>query len=90
MNPGARLQQNVFYFGRPNKPPRVVLFGPYLYVHAPGVQLPRGVESISEEERRAKHLGALHARVRLADDPSLQLVRKIARQLAPITGRKKP
>lgn len=87
MNPRAGLDCNVFYFGKMDEPPRIVLFGPYLYVHAPGTKLPSGIEHVNEKLRRSKHLGALHARIRIPDDPSLKLVTAVAKHLAAVVAK---
>lgn len=80
MNPKSGLKKNAFFFAPWNGPPRAVIFGPWLYVHAPGLKA-NELEPVSEDERRAKHLGALHARLRLLDDVSVELVSDIARRI---------
>jgi hypothetical protein len=79
-NPGAHLRSNVFFFGDSEGPPRAVIFGRWLYVHAPDYNLPRGFKSISDEVRREKHLGQLHARVSLQRS-TLPLIAELAQIL---------
>lgn len=82
MNPRDSLPANVFYFGERNAPPRIVILGPWAYVHAPGSRLPAGFEDFPETERKRKHLGALHARVLLESDRAVRLVRTLAEKLS--------
>jgi len=77
MNPAARLKANAFYFGSDGEPPRAVILGPWLYIHAPGAALPSSVETITGDTRRQKHLGALHARVPLTSRDHLKLVDQV-------------
>ena len=80
VNQGAHLRSNVFFFGNSEGPPRAVIFGRWVYVHAPDCDLPKGFKSISEEVRRKKHLGKLHARVCLQRN-TLPLVAELAQTL---------
>lgn len=80
-NPGARLEFNVFHFGAPNEPPRAIIKDRWLYIHAPGVVLPGEVAVVSENERRMKHLGSLHARVSLRNEADLTTVRMVIERL---------
>jgi len=48
MNPGAELLANAFYFDAPGQAPRIVLFGPWVYVHAPGASIPTDFEQLPE------------------------------------------
>ena len=80
MNPGAMLRSNVFFFGAKGQPPRMVIFGRWLYIHAPACRLPRGAEPVNEHTRRSKHLGQLHARIRL-ERGALPVVAAIAHKL---------
>lgn len=77
MNPGARITKNSFTFGTGGARRRVVLFGPWLYVRAPEHLLPSGVEKMSVDERRRRHLGALAARIRATEPSNLELVRRL-------------
>jgi hypothetical protein len=77
MNPGAKLRHNSFEFRRVAGPARAVILGPWLYVRAPGMNLPRAFQKITEEMRREKHLGALEGRLRLTNSGSLAAVREI-------------
>lgn len=81
MNPAANLAANAFFFGEHGQAPRIVIFGPWAYVHAPGLRVSDGVEHISEELRARKHLGALHARVLLASPQALATLRRVAKSL---------
>lgn len=81
MNPAAKIRANAFYFGEPDAPPRIVIFGPWAYVHAPGVKLPPDVEELTESYRASKHLGALHARVRIDSESALEVLRRTAERL---------
>lgn len=80
VNPGAHLRSNVFFFGDSGVPPRAVIFGRWLYVHAPDCTLPKGFKSISGEVRRKKHLGQLHARLCLQRN-TLPVVAELAGML---------
>lgn len=80
-NPKLKIKFNVFYFGIPNDTSRVIIWGPWLYVHAPTVKLPKAVIPISEETRREKHLGNLHSRLLLTTPNSLNVVREIVKIL---------
>jgi hypothetical protein len=77
MNPLCRLKANAFYFGEPGEAPRAVIMGPWLYVHAPDAELPPGVEAVSDAFRRRKHLGALHARLRVTDSRSAAVLPRL-------------
>lgn len=68
MNPKLQLKVNAFFFGAPDRVPRAVIIGPWLYIHSPGLAFPAGVEQVSAETSERKHLGGLHARVRLTDE----------------------
>ncbi len=81
MNPAANLAANAFFFGEHGRAPRIVIFGPWAYVHAPGLRVSDGVEHLSEELRARKHLGALHARVLLDSPQALVTLRRIAKSL---------
>jgi hypothetical protein len=87
MNPAANIRANAFYFGEVGEPPRVVLWGPWAYIHAPGVRLPKGVQRIAEQERKDRHLGALHARVRLKDPKGLPMLAALVDELRSATHR---
>ena len=80
-NPGASISKNVFYFARSLYPARVVLWGPYLYVEAPGVRLPSEFEVVDEEYRKRLRIGALHFRLRLTNPGSLRAVEELVRKL---------
>ena len=81
MNPAAKLTANAFYFGEHGRAPRIVIFGPWAYVHAFGHKTMEGVEQLSEELRVRRHLGALHARVLLDSPEALRILRSVARSL---------
>lgn len=81
MNPAAKLRANVFFFGVHGQPPRVVIFGPWAYVHAPAAKLPKGVEHLPDDLRGRKHLGALHARLLLDSSKALVILRRIVKSL---------
>jgi hypothetical protein len=81
MNPAAKLRANAFFFGATDRPPRVVIFGPWIYVHAPGVKLPAGIERLTEEFRLRKHLGALHARISLDSPEAIETLKRTAKAL---------
>jgi hypothetical protein len=81
MNPAAKLRTNAFFFGAANRPPRVVIFGPWVYVHAPGVKLPAGIERLTEEFRLRKHLGALHARISLDSPEAIETLKRTVKAL---------
>lgn len=79
MNPAAQIKANAFYFREPNTPPRAIIYGTWLYVHAPGVKLPAGVLQVSADERKRHHLGALHARIPLRVEGDLAILRMVIR-----------
>lgn len=81
MNPAADLVANVFFFGKHGRAPRIVIFGPWAYVHATGLDVFEGVEHLSEEFRAQKHLGALHARIFLGSSQALVTLQRVARSL---------
>jgi hypothetical protein len=81
MNPAAKLRANAFFFGARDRPPRVVIFGPWVYVHAPGAKLPPGVERLTEEFRLQKHLGALHARISLDSPEVIETLKRTVKAL---------
>jgi hypothetical protein len=81
MNPAAKLRSNAFFFGAAGRPPRVVIFGPWVYVHAPGAKLPPGVERLTEEFRLQKHLGALHARISLDSPEAIETLKRTVKAL---------
>jgi hypothetical protein len=58
-----------------------VIFGPWVYVHAPGVKLPAGIERLTEEFRLRKHLGALHARISLDAPEAIETLRRTVKAL---------
>lgn len=82
MNPRDDLPANVFYFGERNAPPRIVLLGPWAYVHAPGAKLPSAFEDFPHALRKQRHLGALHARLLLESDRAIRLLRTLAEKLS--------
>ena len=88
MNPAAQIKANAFYFREPNAPPRAIIYGTWLYVHAPGVKLPPEVLQVSEDERKQRHLGSLHSRIPLRREGDLAVLRKVIRavQAAAQTG----
>lgn len=77
MNPAATHSFNTFYFGKPNYVARAIIFGPWLYIHAPNFKLPREVILISEKERRRKHLGKLTAKVLLTSGDPLRVIERV-------------
>lgn len=81
MNPGAKLEYNAFEFNRSGGTTRAVIMGPWLYVHAPGIRLPRAVNEVTEEMRKEKHLGALNGRMRLTENGSLEALHKVIEAL---------
>lgn len=81
MNPAANLAANAFFFGDHGQAPRIILFGPWAYVHARGLRVTDGVELISEELRARKHLEALYARVLLDSPQALATLRHLAKSL---------
>jgi hypothetical protein len=80
-NPRLGLRHNVFYFGELMRPPRAVIIGSYLYVQAPGVPLPAGVEPFSERERARTHLGTLHGRLLLTEPRAPEILSRLVRAL---------
>ena len=81
MNPAAKLRANAFFFGAMDRPPRAVIFGPWVYVHAPGAKLPPGVERLTEEFRLQKHLGTLHARISLDSPEAIETLERTVKAL---------
>lgn len=77
MNPAATHKLNSFLFGSPNQIARAIIFGPWLYIHAPQVKLPKGVVLLSEEEIKQRHLGRLTAKVLLTERDSIQIVENL-------------
>ena len=88
MNPAARLKVNAFYFEKLGQPPRIVVLGPWAYIHAPGVPLPHEAESLSAERRSQRHLGALHARIRLDGEANLRAIEKVAENMLGLRKRR--
>lgn len=80
-NPRLEIKFNSFYFGTPNYTSRVIIWGPWLYIQAPNVKLPKAVAPIPEEIRREKHLGTLHSRLLLTTPKALSVVREIVKTL---------
>lgn len=87
MQPLCRLRANAFYFGAPGLPPRAIIYGPWLYVHAPTAELPLEMEKLSEAQRKAKHLGTLHARLPITDPSSTAVLPRLASALRSAASR---
>ena len=81
MNPAARIKYNVFYFGIAEQAPTAVVRGPWLYIDAPTVKLPNGVESYSEDEERRTHAGRVNSRLLLTSEKSVSILPKTIRAL---------
>jgi hypothetical protein len=80
--PAVKLRANAFYFGKPDAPPRAIIYGRRLYIHAPGAKLPPDAIEVPEEFRKERHLGSLHAFIPLTCDKDLTVLRKIIRSVA--------
>ena len=80
--PAAKLRANALYFGKLDAPPRAIIYGRRLYIHAPGVKLPSDAIEVPEEFRKERHLGALHAFIPLRCDEDLAVLRKVIRSVA--------
>ena len=70
---------------------RFVLWNPYVYIQAEGLELPRGVQSISDDERKRRHLGALRWRIKIDAESDVLLLKKALDRLKSnaITGSRK-
>ena len=80
-NPRLDIDYNVFYFGTGTSAPRAVLRGSRLYVNAPGLGLPRGVESYDSDEGKRTRIGAFHCRLTLHDPSALPVLKKLIHEI---------
>ena len=81
MTPKASLTNNVFEFDAAGARARAVIWGPWVYVAAPGIRLPHGMESTDPERKRGKRIGLLQAKILVTEDGGIRLLERFLGRL---------